>query len=292
MKYIISFLFLSILLLLIWLLNMTQVKASSILLFKSSFGKGVYLEKPKRNKSEIWWQNLKGSDNSEFSWPITLNGEDGSFQMIFNDKNIQNYAENSLEKMLDNNGQAIRAIHQKIKKKEHGWSQDPYVVYTKDKEVKELYIRYSIKFPKNLADLLGDDGWLAFCEYKTKSDNRLAFYIYCDKKNKHLYWYVHGDNVVKDDRPYKEYWSRENHKIAVPVGEWMDIEIYWNRSIQEDGRVWWAVNGEVISDYKGQTKIKESIHEIMLFTNYSNNPIEQWVTDIEIWDGFPYKKSH
>ena len=290
MKNIIFIVLLSLFLLFVWFLMVNKIEASSTLLFKSSFGEGVYLEKPNREKSEVWWQTIKGSDNNQFSWPINLNGNTGKFQMIFNDDNISHYAKNSLIKTIDNKGNSIHAVHQKIKHKEHGWSQDPYVIYTKDKEVKELYIRYSLKFPKNLADLLGGDGWLAFCEYKTKSDNRLAFYIYCDKRDKHLYWYVHGDNVVKDDRPYEEYWFRENNKVKVPVGEWMDVELYWYRSSTDDGRVWWSVNGKLIVDYHGPTKIKESIHEIMLFTNYANKPIEQWVTNIEVWDGFPYKK--
>lgn len=255
------------------------------LLFKSSFEKGVYLETPKRNSTPIWWQEIKGKDNSNFSWPIKLQDGSGTFQMITNDANISAYIENSLEEVEGINRTKSRVLHQTIKKKEHEYSQDPYVIYTKDREQKQLYIRYSLKFPANLANILGRDGWLVFSEYKTASDYRLAFYIYCNRE-KSLYWYAHGDNVVLDDRPYKEYWSRESHE-SVKAGEWMDIEIFWSRSKKDDGRVWLAVDGKVIIDYRGATKLKEPIHEIMLFTNYASTPIEQWIDNIEIWDNFP-----
>jgi hypothetical protein len=270
---------------LLLLILLTQITFSSQLLFKSSFEKGVYLVAPDRKDSSIWWQELRGSDNDSFSWPINLKGKDGSFQMITNDQNISSYIENSLVDIVGIDGKMSRVLHQEIKQKEHESSQDPYVVYTDGEEQKKIYLRYALKFPKNLAEKLGKDGWLAFCEYKTKSDYRLAFYIYEDK-NKKLYWYVHGDNVVLDDRPYKEFWYRENF-TPVMVGEWMEIEIFWNRSKKSDGRVWMAVDGQVIFDYKGRTKLEEPINMMMLFTNYSNVPMSQWVDNLEIWTDFP-----
>jgi len=258
---------------------------ASELLFKSSFEEGVYLSDVDREDSQIWWQQLKGSDNYNFSWPINLGGKDGLFQMITNDEDISEYIENSLVNMEGIDGRPTRVLRQEIKQKEHSWSQDPYVVYTNDKEQKKLYLRYSLKFPTNLAEKLGKDGWLTFCEYKTASDYRLAFYIYCDK-NKKLYWYVHEDNVVLNDRPYKEFWSQKNF-TPVKAGEWMDIEIFWDRSKNDDGKVWMALDGKSIFDYKGRTKLSEPIREMMLFTNYSNVPMTQWVDNIEIWDDFP-----
>jgi len=265
---------------------MTNMYGTPNLLFKSSFENGVYLEKPDKKDSTIWWQNIKGSDNDNFEWPITINDEAGEFQMIINDDNITEYIQNDLVVVNGINNKKSRVLHQKIKKKEHPWSQDPYVIHTKNKEQKTLYIRYSLKYPVDLAEKLGKDGWLTFCQYKTATDYRLTYYIYTDK-NKKLYWYVHEDNVVIDGVPYKEYWYQENYS-EVKQGEWMDVEIYWNRS--KNGRVWLAVDGKVIIDYKGQTMLKEPINEMMLFTNYAIRPIEQWVDNIEIWDDFPCGK--
>ena len=264
----------------------TNIYGAPNLLFKSSFEDGVYLEKPDRKDSTIWWQNIKGSDNNDFEWPITLNDEKGEFQMIINDQNITEYIQNSLVvvKGIDNN--KSRVLHQKIMKKEHRWSQDPYVIHTNDKEQKRLYLRYSLKYPIDLAERLGKDGWLTFCQYKTATDYRLTYYIYTDK-NKKLYWYVHEDNVVVDGAPYKEYWYQENYS-QVKQGEWFDVEIYWNRSKnKKEGRVWLAIDGKVVIDYKGQTMLEEPINQMMLFTNYAVAPIEQWVDNVEIWDDFP-----
>jgi len=256
------------------------------LLFKSSFEEDSYLLVPNKRDSTVWWQEIRSRENSRFSWPIKLQGEEGCFQMITNDKNINDYIENRIETVIDINGEETKALYQVIKKKEHEWSQDPYVIYTKDKEQKKLYMRYSLKYPKNLAELLGKDGWLTFCQFKTTSDYRLSYYIYSDKCS-NLYWYAHGDNVVIDDVPYEEYWFQENKSVPIPVGDWFDVEIFWNRSAKSDGKVWLAINGEVVIDYRGVTKIKDPIHEMMLFTNYASVPLEQWVDNIEIWSDFP-----
>lgn len=271
---------------LVVILHQTMYAAN--LLFKSSFEEGVYLTQPERRDSPIWWQTLKGSDSKKFHWPINLQGKDGVFQMITKDDNISNYIENSIVSMVGIDGNTSRVLQQKITQKEHEDSQDPYLIYTNNKEQKKIYLRYALKFPKNLAERLGKNGWLAFCEYKTASDYRLAFYIYANEKKK-LYWYVHGDNVVLDDRPYQEFWHQENFS-TVKSGEWMDIEIFWNRSKGKDGRVWMAVDGKTIFDYNGKTKLEEAIEIIMLFTNYANAPITQWVDNVEIWDDFPCTK--
>jgi hypothetical protein len=266
--------------------------SSAELLFKSSFEDGVYLNRVQRRNSSVWWQDLKGYDNSNFSWPIKLKDKKGTIQMIVDShKDVNSYIINKIERIIGIDGNLTKALHQIVKKKDSEVTQTPYVLYTNDQEYKRIYIRYSLKFPKNLLDLLGHNGWLIFCEYKTKNDNRLAFYIYSDA-DKRLSWHLHSDNIAGEKAPKsrKEYWFKDNKKIAVPQGEWFDIELFWYRSLNDDGRVWWAVNGQVINDYHGRVKIKEPIHEIMLFTNYSNSPIHQWIDNIEIWDNFPCGK--
>ena len=48
-----------------------------------------------------------------------------------------------------------------------------------------------------------------------------------------------------------------------------------------------AVDGAIVFNYFGPTVKDEAIYQIMLFTNYSNVPIEQWIDNVEIWDNFP-----
>ncbi len=88
-----------------------------------------------------------------------------------------------------------------------------------------------------------------------------------------------------------EYWEIDNKEIKVPQGEWFKIEFFRHRSRQSDGRFWWAVNGEVVVDYKGPNKMEDPIDRIMLFTVYSEKyPLKQLIYDIEIYDGFPCKE--
>ena len=249
------------------------------LIFKSSFkNKSTSLLEPDRKGSEIWWQDIKSPENFK-----------GTFQMIVKKNNINDYIENKIETTIGINNKETKALHQIIKKKEFGWTQDPFVVETDDKEQEQLYIRYSLKLPKNLSKILKKEGWLVLSEYKTISDYRLALYIYRDQNEK-LYWYAHGDNVVLDNIPYKEYWYRKNKEVSVPVGKWMDVEIFWKRSTKDKGRVWLTVDGKTVIDYHGSTKLVDPIREIMLFTNYSSVPLDQWIDNIEIWDNFPCGK--
>ena len=263
------------------------------LLFKSSFGEGVYLEPPYPEPGvDNWWQHLKGQDDSGFAWPIEIWGKRGLFQMITGHNNkINDFIENRIETVTGPDGKPTRALHQIIKQKDFEWTQDPYSVYTDGQEGGDLYLRYNLKFPKNLAQVMtanGAEGWLTFCEWKTTNDYRLAFYVYVDDADSPPYWYVHGDNVVGEYGEYKEFWYEENKEIPVPEDEWFTVEIFWHRSTGADGRVWWAVNGNVIADHYGPNKLVSPINILMLFTAYAGATYyHQWVTDIEIWDGFP-----
>ena len=266
--------------LLIFTINLFSQEKSSPnanLIYQSNFDKGILLT-PQRNDSPIWWQKIKKENNTT--------KEMGSFQIIVNSKNLNHYAENKIEETIGIDNKKTKALHQIIKKKEHEWTQVPYLIETNDKEVKQLYIRYSLKYPKNLSKLIGKEGWVVFSEFKTVGDYRLALYVYKDKHD-NLYWYAHGDNVVLDDIPYIEYWERENRDISVPVGEWIDVEIFWKRSKGNDGRVWLSINGKKAIDYHGKTKLKDPIRIIMPYTNYSSRPIDQWIDNVEIWDNFP-----
>ncbi len=263
-----------------------SASSDSGLLFKSGFETGVRLEEPISDEGGVWWQQITGSDVEGFSWPININGGEGELQLIVDyDKNINNYIVNSIESVLDKKGNPTMALHQVIKNKQRDDSQDPYIIYTDNKEVEDLYIKYSLRFPEDTIELLGDDGWAALTEFKTTEDYRLALYIY--QEDGELYWYVHGDNVVLDNHQYEEFWYVENREVPVPLGEWFDMEIFWHRSEEGDGRVLWKVDSETVADYHGQTKIKDPINAIMVFTNYASNPFHQWIDNVEIRDNIP-----
>jgi hypothetical protein len=262
---------------------------SQNLIFKSSFEEGVYLEEPFFDSpdSGTWWQHLRGSDSSGYSWPVNLWGGEGVFQVLVDaELPSSDYIENTLEIIDDADGNPTRVIHQNIKQKAEGFTQDPYIVYTENEEG-DLYVRFSIKYEADLEAILGPNGWLTFFEWKTSGDYRIAAYIYEDLEN-NLYWYVHGDNEANGGLPYEEFWYEENYEVEVPQGEWFTLEFFWHRSTGNDGRFWWAMNGNIIADHIGPNKDIEPIDRIMLFTAYSgSDSINQWVDDVEIWDDFP-----
>jgi hypothetical protein len=268
-------------------LPIEENSSSAHLIFKATFDDGTSLFPPDRKGTKIWWQDIKGTQSVSSRWPKER-GE-ASFQMIVNRDNINDYIENRIEETIGINNKKTKALHQIVKKKEHPWSQVPYRVYTNDIEENQLYIRYALKLPKNLSKLLGKEGWVALSEFKTVSDYRVALYIY-KNKYKDLYWFAHGDNTVLENASYKEYWNRDNKKIPVRTGEWMDIEIFWKRAKDNNGQVWLAVDGKTVINYHGSTKINDPIRIIMLFTNYASVPLDQWIDNIEVWDNFPCEK--
>ncbi len=266
-----------------------QISTAQNLIFKSSFEEDVTMGVPYSDDPEsgTWWQDLQGSDNGEFTWPITFWQSIGKFQVLVNASlPSEEYIQNTLVEVDDPNGDPTIALHQLIIDKDEGWTQDPYLMEGAVEDG-DLYVKYLIKFEEDLLTRLGSDGWLTFFEWKTSGDYRIAAYVYEDLVD-NIYWYVHGDNVANQEDPYLEYWYEENHDIAVPTGEWLSVEFFWHRSTGDDGRFWWAINGNVVADHFGPNKIAEPIDRIMLFTNYSSaDSIGQWIDDIEIWDGFP-----
>ncbi len=266
-----------------------QIRNNAKLLFASGFESGVSLLPPKPDEEGVWWQDIVGGDTDAFFWPARLHGYPGQLQLLVDfDRDISKYIQNTIVTMDDAHGLKTKALHQNIIRKQYEHTQDPFIIYTENTEVEDLYIKYSLRYPENLSKLLEDDGWVVLTEFKTTDDYRLALYVY--KENGKLYWYMHGDNVAGDtDAPYEEYWFEENRAIPVPVGKWFDVEIAWHRSIDDSGWVDWKVDGQTISHYKGPTKLKDPINAVMVFTNYASGPLEQWIDNIEIWDKIPVK---
>jgi hypothetical protein len=105
------------------------------------------------------------------------------------------------------------------------------------------------------------------------------------------YWAVLADNNAGGGAPPFNSWVVENRTVPVPVGAWFKFEIFWHRSRGADGRVWVAVNGNVICDHSGPNMgaLYLPINRIMMPILYTGSrmPVYQWIDDLEIWDGFP-----
>ena len=269
------------------------ISSSPKLLFKSGFEQGVHLGKLYHDGGGTWFQDIKGSDHPDFTWPLQLWETNATFQVLVSSElNASDYIHNEIVTTAGHKGIPSKVMHSTIYKAAEEWTQDPYILMDA-KEQGDLYVRYWLKMPAHLLSVLGDgtqdDGWCTFFEWKTAGDYRIAAYIYMDDQGT-PYWYVHGDNVANSDEepPYHEYWKEENHTYPVPENQWFMVEFFWHRSRGSDGRFWWAVDGHTIADHRGANKKEADIDRIMLFTVYAEKyPLTQEVDDIEIWDGFP-----
>jgi len=127
-------------------------------------------------------------------------------------------------------------------------------------------------------------------EWKTAGDFRISVNITAFNGTTPS-WDVRADNNANGGLPFEEYWRDTNTTVPVPVGEWFKFEIFWHRSAGDDGRVWAAINGQVLSDHYAPTKGVNNapINRIFLTQVYSGSsyPIYQWQDDVQIWSTFP-----
>ncbi len=265
-----------------------ESKSDSSVLFRSGFEDGVFLADPFHDEGGTWWQPIEGEDASGYAWPMNIWGSDGALQVLVDSSlPVGDYLSNELEETIGHDGTTTRALHLRQFQKAEDWTQDPYLIETKTED-SDLYVSYWMRFPDDLPSALGPDGWFAFLEWKTCCNGyRIAVYVYSDP-DQNLYWYAHGDNETDDAPVYEEYWQEENRDLAVPIGEWFQVEVFLHRSDGDDGRFWWRVNGETVADRMGPNRGAEDFDRWMPFTLYSNaEAVDLWIDDIEVRDSLP-----
>jgi hypothetical protein len=132
--------------------------------------------------------------------------------------------------------------------------------------------------------------------------------VHCDESTGHpndppqgqWHWLVQGDDGAVDASSGESpYWAKCNPTAAVPMQQWFKVEIYFHRatSATSTGRVWVAIAGQEVIDYtvpattldNGMYDGRAVIDRIMLPQMYGGDfwPREQYVDDVEIWNGFP-----
>jgi hypothetical protein len=176
-----------------------------------------------------------------------------------------------------------------------------------------MYLSYWLKLQPNLLDLMGqcapDIGyhWRSIFEWKA-AEYRINLQLQRDRDSKActfvgpVYWKMVGDNNGNCDlytpppgkkcpTPPTNRWAEENRSVAVPVGEWFKLEVFWHRSGDASGRVWVAANGQVIMDHHGPNTgdWNAPIDRIMAHQLYTSTayPVFQWVDDLQVWKTFP-----
>ncbi|WP_090449385.1 hypothetical protein [Nitrosomonas oligotropha] len=283
-----------------------------MLLFRSNFGAGVSLTSPTGYYTNGAWQYLTGTDQETgYSWPVKALGANLSgIQLITSDpidsSTIGKYITNQIRQVTGPKGNLVNELFQNVKIKGdlgQAGSQAPLVInrpWTIG-DVKDLYItywfKYEIDFPSKLTREVPGAGWRQMFAFKTggylndwRGDYRVSVTILKGLDGQ-LYWQTKGDNVANGPWPRVDYWTIDNHTVAVPVDRWSKFEVYWHRSSGSDGRFWVAVNGEVIADYHGPNMGDYNLPITRIFPNnaYSGGyaTVESHSTGLEIWNGFP-----
>jgi hypothetical protein len=278
------------------------------------------------------WQDITGPDGTtSFSWPPNIWGGGGRFQLLadasVNAGTIGNYMVNRIETTTGHNG-STKALYSEIKQsgccgtapQGGGATQDPFMLLPATEPSGtdgDLYISYWMKFQSNMANLMQVGtpntgwNWRAFFEWKTAGDYRVIAQVLRDPfvNGGQLYWHVRGDTNANGGVPLQTFWEVNNTAVAVPVGQWFKFEVFWHRSRNfnnNGGRVWMAVNGQVIANVSASTLSGVVCHTNpcntsmtginnaridRIFVNqvYSSTayPLSQWVDDVQIWRGFP-----
>jgi hypothetical protein len=291
-------------------------------LFSSGFEGAIEVSPPKDCWDTGCWQDVVGLDGlAQFQWPAKVSGR-SRFLLLTNPVPITpltlgDFMLNRIDTVTGHRGDQTHALFQQISRNVNGTApmgtaaeQNAFQLLPLT-DVRDLYISYWIKLQPDLVAKMNGlpDGpgvsrggtWRAFFALKTggqtawgdpadDGDYRIEVYVLTYGGGR-PYWAILGDNNAGGGAPRIHYWDVENRSVPVPVDQWFKFEIFWHRSSAADGRVWMAIDGQVIADRRGANvgERKMPINRIMAPLLYSGSamPIYQWVDDLEIWDGVP-----
>jgi len=244
------------------------------------------------------WQDPAGTDSvTGFSFPIQLwGGTQSRFQMItgavpIDPVSINNHMKNQIQSVTGPFGNTTNALYQEVtqtKVNAYCCTQNSFIVFPAS-EGGDLYISFYLMLqPDAATEVRGT--WRVVTEYKqTDDDHRMGFNITDYDNDGVPVFSVAHDNPTAN--PYVIYWNPvpEFPGVAVPVGQWFRVEVFWHRSMGSDGRYWVAVNNTTLLDRSGPNSSASPINRVFPFLAYAGGPAPfyQWVDDLEIWGTFP-----
>jgi uncharacterized protein YaiE (UPF0345 family) len=257
--------------------------------------------------SDCWgngcWQNIVGSDSATgYTWPPKVSGGSAALQLLANpssgsidQSSVGSYTWAQIQNVTGHKGNSTRALYQEIDQMGGGSTQAPFMI-NPAADVPELYISQWVKLQPDMLTKMAAGTWRDLFEWKTyapgaDTDYRVELAMVNYGGGTPI-WQMRGDGWVPS---YTEYWRIQNTSVPVPIGQWFKLEVYWKRSSGSDGRVWMAVNGQVIGDHLGPNMgpANAPINRIMAAQLYSGSsyPIYQWTDDLQIWSTFPTASS-
>jgi hypothetical protein len=286
--------------------------ASANLLFSAGFEGTTTLLPPSSFYGTGAWQGLVGIDSiTGFAWPPTIwGGGPTHFQMIamtaIDATTLGNYQVNQIQTVTGHNGTPTQALYSEIKQSGCTGTnpmgscvdQDAFMLQPVG-ETSDLYISYWIKYQPDLVQKMNppSPNWRVLFEWKTgvqgdDGDYRVSAQLVTWGLGGPLSWHMQGDNTAKSGSYTQQiYWEQYTTTDAQTLADWMKFEVFWHRSSGADGRVWMAVNGQVILDHSGSNMGVNNapINRIFMPNLYGSTafPIYQWIDDLQIWDSFP-----
>jgi hypothetical protein len=261
------------------------------LLFKSGFEGDVSLGAPYNISATNAWQDILGSDpTTGFSFTTgRVFGNKFTIQLLSGGGVLSDVIQNSIVPMTGHTGETTRALRLDLKQKVNGNSQDQFMINV-TQSPQEFYISEWIRYPADIAQRLGNGGWvLGPPEWKSNGDFRIVYTVN-GTSNGALCWEVKWDTNANGSVPLQTFYNQFNFNVPVPRGEWFRVETYTRRGHGTDGRAWLKVNGQLVFDHTGTTIGPNAapINRLFVSGAYANFPVQMHVDDFEIWDRVPY----
>jgi hypothetical protein len=251
------------------------------LLFSSGFENDVEIQTGS-NVNYPGFDFITGEDlTTGYTWPVSILRSSSYNGLHYISDNNRQAVRSEIQIVRGHNGNMTKALFQEQNEAFQDDTACAYEIFDILDGTKDLYIRYWIKL--DTAGMSQPDSWRQIFSYKTQGYDiaegyRLSAYVKTDAQGI-PYWYMQADNAGS------VLWEIENDNLAVPVGEWFKMELFWHWSDGADGRTLWKINGNPIVDYMGATTYySQPLSKINLWQISGNvNPKKQWIDDVQIW---------
>ena len=272
--------------------------------FLSGFEAGVSLDMPEVTGDQ-WAQFIRGADQG-YAWDADLpkrSSPDNRFTYLVSSQqtlaNLSEYVTTRIEETSGWNGSPTRALFMELRKEDpldSEGTRNQFGIYP-DATLTQAYLRHRLKVQPDLDVVLpaGEKRSRMVMEWKETGEPRADFRwninIQRDRNVEGLFWRSHAQFGDLQNSP--EVWECISY-VPVPVGEWFVFEVFWKLD-PTDGRVWAAVNGETIIDYRGRTQKDSELFVWWPFKVYvggaldlyPNDTFYQWVDDVGIYPEIP-----
>jgi hypothetical protein len=275
------------------------------LLFRSGFEGNSELETIPSARTNDHYQHFSGADCSTgFAWPFTFwdanAGRSGVHSIVGGTNRVGNYINNTIETVDGPNGKPTRALKMEVFGPAPGFCcvQAMFQVAGMGQQVTDAYTRFWIRLNPEVRSQIQanrNEFWRTLWVLKTYNDYRISTFVVGTRAGAPLWRVVvdNNPNGVFPTCPDGACWSEDIRSVAVPIDRWFLMEVYLRRSNGNEGRFFWAVDGQILTDRHGPTygAYQENINFLAISGLYGNeanmSPAYQWIDDVEVWERPP-----